>query len=83
MTTPIQPYNIDFQTWCAQLAPNLSFLSVPNPLPVDQWREWASQLILNNGNLLGNIPTPDKTVYPKEEDWREWASRFISMVIHT
>jgi hypothetical protein len=80
MASPILPINIDFPTWAAQIAPTLSKVSVPLPMETKNWRYWALGVLCINTSLVGNVPSPDILVYPKDEDWREWAAKFIQVV---
>lgn len=70
------PYNISFNDWVCFTKMSTKRLNVPLPRPVDQWREWVSDLQQANNNNA--IPLADKFQYPNEEDWRKWASFFYN-----
>jgi hypothetical protein len=80
MASPVLPINIDFPSWAAHVGVSLSKIMVPLPTETKNWRYWATAVLCINTSLVGNVPTPDTSVYPKDEDWREWAAKFIQVV---
>ncbi len=53
-------------------------MDIPIPVEADEWRDWATQICLNNVSV--NIPLATELAYPKTEDWRRWAAYFINTV---
>jgi hypothetical protein len=78
MTSIVLPMNIEFKEWASQIRIGLPDINFPLPFPIEQWRQWASQVV--NFNNLHNIPLPTDISYPNDEDWRKWAAFFINNV---
>jgi hypothetical protein len=76
MSFLVLPVRVSLFHWGNSLKRSLVNLSVPTP-PHDlsKWREWANLLLSING--LSYLPTPNKRMFPKDEDWEKWAWLFI------
>jgi hypothetical protein len=69
------PIGIDFLTWANQIQDDLPDLSLPQASNVNDWWDWANQVIAINE--LAYVPTATKTVFRTVEDWRHWAIYFV------
>lgn len=74
----ILPLNIEFKEWATQIRIDIPNVMFPLPSPIEQWREWAAQVV--NSNNLKNVPLPTDICYPNNEDWRKWGAYFINSV---
>ena len=72
----VLPINIDFMEWASQIRIVLPAVTMPIPTSVDEWRDWASQVVSSNN--LTNTPLPTELAYPNNEDWKKWAAYFIN-----
>lgn len=76
--TLLLPLNIEFKEWASQIRVDLPNIDFPLPFPLEEWRDWASQVV--NSNNLSNVPLPTDICYPNNEDWRKWGAYFINNV---
>ncbi len=75
------PLNIEFKEWGAQMRnafPNLFF---PIPPEVENWKTWASQVVINN--TIINIPLPTDQAYVEPDDWKKWAAYLVNSLYNT
>lgn len=72
------PLNLDFNIWTSQIHQDLPNISIPIAGKVENWRQWASQLITDNA--LSYVAVPTMVAYPKTEDWQIWATYFVDSV---
>lgn len=79
MSQIIYPLLIDFESWASQMRRTITTIAFPLPFPVEQWHDWAAQVI--NINNLQSVPLPSKDTYPKTEDWSKWAAFFVNYLI--
>jgi hypothetical protein len=70
------PLNISFKEWACQIRIDLPQITFPVPDNVENWRDWASQVV--NSNFLNNVPLPTETSYPNIEDWKKWGAFFVN-----
>lgn len=75
MATITLPIGIDFLNWTQQIRDDLPNLSIPLASRLDDWWDWANQLI--SVNELAYVPAATKTVFKDREDWRHWAIYFV------
>lgn len=80
MTTLIYPVGIKFEVWSAQIRTVLPQFNFPIPTPLSDWWGWASQVVSNNVQLQGKVPSPTQQGFPKEEDWKIWAAHFVESI---
>lgn len=73
------PTQLDFLRWASQLRLDLSDFYVPIVNSQEEWRQWASQLILQNPSFK-NMPLPTENSYPSSNDWRRWAAAFTQII---
>lgn len=74
----VLPLNIEFDEWASQIRIDLPNVVFPVASPIEEWREWASQVVYSNN--LPNVPLPTDICYPNNEDWRKWGAYFINNV---
>lgn len=72
------PTNMEFDRWADQLRIDLPLMSIPIHDGVDNWQDWAIQVIYNNDNIV--IPLPTDISYPNKEDWRKWGIRLYQVM---
>jgi hypothetical protein len=74
-----------FESWACQLRIDLRTYNIPKVgiqtnnvyYNVNNWWEWASELILSN-NLDSTIPLPTRLSYPNKNDWKKWVLFVVS-----
>ena len=69
----------DFLEWANNLQNAFLAYSVPVATDPLKWRDWVTNLLLNNPSL-GNFPLPHESNYPNTEDWKKWAEFFCNNI---
>jgi hypothetical protein len=69
----------DFLAWANNLQDSFLNYTVPLAASPENWREWATNFLLNNSSL-NNFPIPSDDLYPNIDDWKKWAEFFCNNI---